>query len=480
MKITGGKTWAILLDNLLGVHDPDYYSVFFRSTNNELETNLWPAAKKMYHKFLFRDVEGNDPIGRAHINEQKMVITFPSGAKSKFSYLEYDKHADAWYGAELCKIYIDELQMHSEYAFHVLRSRNRSMAKVPKGMRFTLNPDPSHWMFEWIEPFLMDDGSGYPDKDNAGRTRYYLIIQGSLYTSWDKQELIERFDKTPQTYTYIPATLTDNTMLQEIDPDYYHQLDSLPETKRKQLLEGCWASSEDNGVYFKREWLNKADNLPEGKLITARGYDLAGSVPSLNYKCPDFTVGIKMSKDSEDNYYIWGDYIPSFRNEGSKIEGRIWRTTGDRDRLMAKQAEHDGADTIIVLPEDSGSAGKEAFESKVRYFYERGFSVKKDVAVSTQKKLTKADPFFTACELGDVYILEHTFNIETLTWLYQELERFIGERSGNSVNSKDDAVDACATVFNYLRNSKIYKTPNFGNLSKYKTLASDLLASRRL
>lgn len=475
----GGKTWSILLDNLLGVHDPDYYSVFFRSTNNELETNLWPAAKKMYHKFLFKDEEGKQPIGKAHINEQKMVITFPSGAKSKFSYLEYDKHADSWYGAELCKIYIDELQMHSEYAFHVLRSRNRSVAKVAKGMRFTLNPDPTHWMFEWIEPFLKDDGSGFPNPDNSARVRYYLIISGKLHTSWDKQELIDRFGKNPQTYTYIPATLKDNTILQEIDPDYYSMLDSLPEDKRDQLLLGCWKDNGDRGVYWKREWLQKADNLPEGRLLTARGYDLAGSEPSLNYKCPDFTVGIKMSKDEEGRFYIWGDYIPSFKNEDSNIEGRVWRNIGERDKLIADQAAHDGA-IPIILPQDAGSAGKEAFENKVKYFMELGVVVKKDNATMTQKKLTKAEPFFQACQHEMVYILEHTFNIETLDWLYGELERFVGERSGNSVNSKDDAVDACATVFNYLAQSKVYRTPVIPNLSKYKTLSSELLTSRGL
>lgn len=34
-------------------------------------------------------------IGKAHINFQKHVITFPKGSKSTFTYLEYDKHADS-------------------------------------------------------------------------------------------------------------------------------------------------------------------------------------------------------------------------------------------------------------------------------------------------------------------------------------------------------------------------------------------------
>ena len=471
----GGKTWAILLDNLLGVHDPDYLSVFFRSTNNELETNLWPAAKKMYHEFLFRDVECKQPIGKAHINEQTKTITFPSGAQSKFSYMQYDKDADRWYGSELCKVYIDELQMHSEYAFTVLRSRNRSVAKVPKGMRFTLNPDPNHWMFEWIEPFLLTDGSGLPNTEYAGKVRYFIIIDGKLISSWDKEELIDLHGKNPQTYTYIPATLKDNTVLQELDPEYYDVLDAMPTEKRNALLLGAWLDSADSGVYWKREWLKQAHILPPNITQTVRAYDLAGSIPTPNYRSPDYTVSIKMSKCSEGNYYMTGDYVPSFTDEGTKILGRMRRTYSDRDEIILEQAQHDGADIHLVLPEDTASAGKEVFASKVEYFLKHGFIVKKDVAVSNHKKLTKAEPFFQACGIGKVFILENTFTPETLAWLYGELERFVGERSGNSSTSKDDAVDMCATAYNYLARTKTVTLPNFTKI-KSKTMAASLLS----
>lgn len=36
----GGKTWSILTDNLQGVHDPAYFSVFFRTTTTEIEKGL--------------------------------------------------------------------------------------------------------------------------------------------------------------------------------------------------------------------------------------------------------------------------------------------------------------------------------------------------------------------------------------------------------------------------------------------------------
>ena len=47
----------------------------------------------MYTPYL---VDGNGKfIGQAKINEQQKTITFPSGARTTFSYLSNDKDADA-------------------------------------------------------------------------------------------------------------------------------------------------------------------------------------------------------------------------------------------------------------------------------------------------------------------------------------------------------------------------------------------------
>jgi hypothetical protein len=310
---------------LFGVHDPDYYSAFFRKTTTELETNLWPEAKKMYLPLL-KD-ENDNWIGQSHINEQNKVITFPSGARSKFSYLEYDKHADSWYGAELGKIYVDEFQMFSEYAFDVLRSRNRSRANVTKGMRFTLNPDPTHFMYEWVKPFLDEEGE-FPVPDLGGRTRYYVIKEGVLHTDWDKGKLKEKTGKNPQTYTYVPAKLEDNKVLMEMDPEYFDNLDSLGEAKRNQLLLGSWKIiNEESGLYFKREWLKKASHVPIGAKW-ARGWDTAATKVEEGTKLsfePDHTVGVRMARCRDGYYYICG-------------MNRFQDAPGSRDKRMILQS----------------------------------------------------------------------------------------------------------------------------------------------
>ena len=90
----GGKTFAALLDNLQGVHDPDYISIFFRSTTTEINKGLWLEAKKLYMPLLTVDGTRNGKfLGQARINEKDHAITFPSGATTFFGYLERDDHA---------------------------------------------------------------------------------------------------------------------------------------------------------------------------------------------------------------------------------------------------------------------------------------------------------------------------------------------------------------------------------------------------
>lgn len=422
---------------------------------------MWLAAKKIYNDFLFN--EDGSPIGKAHINEQSKIITFPSGAKSKFSYCQYDKDADMHYGLDYAKIYIDEFQQHSEYVFNILRSRNRSVAKVLKGMRFTLNPDATHFCFEWIKPFVDDEG--FPVKELSGKTRYFLIVNGKLYTDWDKHPLIDMFPpdakgrkKEPQTYTYIPSTLEDNEVLQELDPTYYEVLDSMPERQRKQLLLGCWSTDTDSGMYFNRKWLKRATHVPLG-CKTVRGWDLGNGVdePERNLY-PDFSAHVKMSKSTEGEYYIHGC-------------GRFKKRAGSRDEDILALCKDDGVDTVCVVPQDGGAAGKQVCEDFVRKLSKNGFTGAKDSAPQNANKLKKFEAFSIAAEQGLVYIVESSFDKAELENWYTELETFKGDKSTRT--KKDDYPDATSIAFNYLNKKLVlpeFTLPQINHRTKMASL----------
>ncbi len=454
----GGKTFAALVDNLQGVHDPHYFSVFFRTTTTEIDKGLWPEAKMMYEPYL-KDDKGNF-LGKAHISEKTKTITFPSGARTALAYLELEKHADAWYGSEICKIYFEEFQYRSYYQFDVLRSRNRSKAKVKCGIRCTLNPDPTHFSLEFVELFL--DQDFLPDKNLAGKTAYFVIINDILHTSWDADELRDKFGKNPQTYTYIPATVDDNKYL---DESYRDRLDSLSEKKRKQLLLGCWEPVEDSGMYFQQSFFRKATHVPlEAK--TVRAWDTAGTAPEEGQeynKRADWTVGIKMSKTREGDYYIHG--MERFQDRA-----------GPRDRRIISTGHRDGSDVDIVMAADAGAAGKFQFEQFSKEATEEGLLCKKDPMPVTRSKLARSEPFSAACQNGYIYIVESTFTVQELKAFYRELELFDGERSSASKGKWDDIVDACASAFNFLAAARVVRIVT-RNQKQVDTLAKGVLTN---
>lgn len=439
----GGKTWASLVDNLQGVHDPAYFSVFFRTTTVEVDKGLWPEAKLMYMPYLL-DNRGKLK-GKAHISEKTKTITFPSGARTAFTYLDSDKSADSWYGSELTKIYFEEAQFRSPYQFEVLKSRNRSRAKVNKGIRCTLNPSPESFIFEWVEPFLDDDK--YPIPELSGKTRYYTQLDGRLITSWDADEIREKTGKEPETYTYIPATLSDNKKLEELDPTYRNKLDALPEAKRKQLLLGCWASTDEDGLYFKREYLKRATHVPLGS-IYCRAWDLAASAGDTpNTQGCDATQGMLMARCPNGYYYLCG----------SK---RFRKRAGERDHEILQTAKQDGNDVFVVIPKDSGAGGAAQFEYLSKLLVENGVKVRKDDSVATASKLKKAAPFFSACELGLVYIVPNSFETQELELCLRELEIFDGVTRSTRLRH-DETVDTCASGFLFLNKKKVYTVPQY-------------------
>lgn len=295
------------------------------------------------------------------------------------------------------------------------------MASVRKGIRCTLNPDNLSFIYKYVQPFL--DSDDFPIRELSGKRRWYVMVDGELYTSWDRQELIDTYGKEPESYTYIPAVLADNDALMKMDPSYRNKLDSLPEAKRKQLLLGCWQAVESTGIFFKREYLKKASSIPLN-CMTARGYDLASTTDDTpNTKGCDRTASILMSK-SKDGYY----YILSGTGFRKKV--------GDRDNAIIQQGKQDGDDVHIVIPKDNGAGGASAFEYLSKAITSEGLIVKKDVASSTASKLKKCEPFFGACQNGLVFIVESGWDRQELEMFYRECEIFDGVTKSTRMRHK--------------------------------------------
>lgn len=314
-----------------------------------------------------------------------------------------------------------------------------------------MNPDPESWVKDWIEPFLDEDG--YPIPELSGKVRYFIYFDGELFTSWSYEDLKKNFPtEKPLTYTFVPSLLSDNKILLETNPDYAATLAANTKAERAALLSGCWKYQLNDGSYFNRDWLIKADKVPD-RAVPARAWDKASSVPSDTNKYPDYTATTKMYKDTDGIYYIVGDALPELHDE-VEISSRFRKLPGERDALITKQAREDGLECTVVFSKDPGQAGETEYQQSAKKLIEAGMVVRPDPMPSNKTKITRFSPFSSACQNGLVrYVPSSWPNQASMEHFFKELETFNGEPS--SARRKDDLADSTASVFNFLAQEQV-------------------------
>lgn len=457
------KSFTGLMHPLQYINDPNFNGVCFRRVTRQL-SGLWDESKKLYQHFKTR------------VREQALQHIFPSGAKLSFSHMEHTKNRFDHQGLQYSYVFFDELTHFEEVQFTYLLSRLRSDAQNDSYCFASCNPDCDSWVLKWVEWWL--DEEGYPDPKKRGVKRFYTIIDDQPVFADSAEELKEKYpdffriynpvtkdyvEIEPASITFIGGTIFDNPALIKKEPQYLAKLNALPRIEKARLLHGNWYAREEGSSYFVREWLPEVDSVPAGA-IYCRGWDKAGSVPSETYRYPDYTASIKLAKDRDGIIYILGDFHQNAKDKGSDVYGRFRRLAGERDKLILEQSQLDGTDCIIVMAKDSGQAGQSEYQASAKKLMQEGFVVKPDPMANNKGKLTKGQPFTSACQNGLVRIVPSSFpNKATLDAFLGELEKFDGERS--TATKKDDWWDSIATAFNYIsreRNIPSFKLSDVG------------------
>jgi predicted phage terminase large subunit-like protein len=408
----GGKTYALLLDFLRHFNNKEAGAVCFRRTSNQVrnEGGLWDTSKKIY------SLLGAEP------KESSLTWVFPAGCKLKFSHLEYNKNVMDWQGAQIPIIYFDELTHFTEKQFWYMLSRNRSVSGVKPYIRATTNPSAKSWVKKLVEWYIGDDG--LPIKERAGVKRYFIRDDNKLVWSTDKKELEENYPGgIPKSFTFIPSKLSDNRILCKTDPSYLANLKALSKVERLQLLDGNWNIEESAGIYFKKSYFEEVNATPPLTNIV-RCWDRAASEFKDGDKGdPDFTVGLKLGVDKNNQFYIL-DIIRE-RYSALKVE-----------QLILNTAKQDGVSCIVKGFQDPGGAGKNEIENFIRML--SGFQI--EVEKINVDKQTASKPSSAQAEAGNIKILKSCRNKENF---YIEAENFPEGRH-------DDIIDAFTGAFNYL------------------------------
>lgn len=165
--------------------------------------------------------------GVAPYNRQEKVFKFPNGSRLKLGYCANETDVLQYQGQAYDVIGLEEATMFTEFQFNCLRESNRSSGLMSEKFapRMYLTCNPGGVGHHWVKRLFVD--KKYKDKER------------------------------PEDYTFIPASVYDNAVFMERDPDYVAQLESLPEKRRKMMLLGEWDVAE--GAFFE-EFVDDPDH----------------------------------------------------------------------------------------------------------------------------------------------------------------------------------------------------------------------------
>lgn len=215
----GGKTDGMIGKNAIKAdrYGKDQKAIFFRRELPQLEAAI-DRCKDIYL-----------PLGW-NWAEQKKTFTSPKGSTLKFRPLERDSDAEKYQGHDYTDVYFEELTNYpNPKPFNKLRGTLRSGAGVPCQIHATGNPGgPGH---NWVK-------QRYIDPNPNG----YEIFRETFKNPFDgSEQTVER--------VFIPARLSDNSLLLQSDPMYVARLHQTggPELVRA-WLEGDWSIVE--GAFF--------------------------------------------------------------------------------------------------------------------------------------------------------------------------------------------------------------------------------------
>ena len=385
----GGKTESLIVCPVRWISEPSFRGLILRRTFPELERSIIDRSHQIY------------PALGGRYHETKKFWRFPSGARIYFGHLELERDVLAFQSAEFSYIAFDEATHFSENQYRYLLSRSRSSKSLPIRIRAATNPGgPGHaWVFKRWAPWL-DPKSEV--RAQPGETLHYVNDD-------EGEHWVEKSAPGALTRTFIPARVTDNPYLAKNDPGYISRLMGLDPVTRKQLRDGNWLVVPARGEVFHRTWWKYLPVSPAEYILRIRRWDLAATEDG-----GDWTVGLRMLITADGRFVI--DHMVRFQGSPHQVESAVHGV-----------AQTDGKQTIVVLPQDPGQAGKAQCASFARLL--AGWPV--EFVSQNVDKVSASRPASAQCEAGNIVLVPGAWDVDGLI---AEAEQF-------PEGSFDDIVD---------------------------------------
>ena len=191
----GGKSWAGRRKAvMLCMNYDSLKGVLLRRTMPELRNNHIIPLRQELH-------------GYAKYNQDERSFLFPNGSRLLLGYCDNEGDLLQYQGQEF---------------------------------DFIIYEEATHFPEEWIT--FINTALRTTRTDFEPRV-YYTTNPGGVGHEFIKRIFIDKNYKDtekPEDYVFIQASVYDNKVLMEANPDYINMLKALPEHKRKAHLDGCW------------------------------------------------------------------------------------------------------------------------------------------------------------------------------------------------------------------------------------------------
>lgn len=352
----GGKTDALIMAALQFADVPGYAAAIFRRTKVEHEQPEAPLARA---KLWFAPAIA---AGRCRFDGKASFYFHTRDGEAPsvlhFGYLANEQDRTRYVGAAFQFIGVDEITWWSESNYRWLFSRCRGpktwRGVVPNRVRATGNPGgPGH---RWVKARFVEKakhvttGRDLREDLDARRRRGVPLVSPRVYESppsEDAVKLAAEFGLKAQGAFYVPAFATDNPHLDLYD--YRSKLMKQSPVEREWLEWGNW-DAEATGGFFRPEHFEVVDALPPCD-SWIRGWDFAATEMTAGTD-PDWTAGVKIGKHTPPTGVAGG-----FRLMVGDVV-RFREEPGVTTRRTVATVQADGHDTLQVLEQEGGSAGK--------------------------------------------------------------------------------------------------------------------------
>ncbi len=447
-SVAGGKTFALLMETLRGLHVPGFRAIFLRRLESSLTKPgaLWDESIRFYERLNEGRRSKKFWLGERQ-NPTKRHL-FSTGAQVHFGHLKDEGTAKNFRGAQVGLICFDQLEEHREADYWELTSRGRNDAGYPLLVRASVNPaapeDPGGWIHQFIDWYLDDDG--YAREDRDGVVRWFVRNKKTNKLQWfaSRDEAsawvvqnepgisVTEAEDRPLSFTFIRSSVYDNKILLEGNSRYLAALNGLPLVLREQLLKGNWKITQEAGKVWCSDWWQRVrrDQLPDD-LVYCRSWDAAYTPGD-----GDWTAGVLMgySESAEaagkPAYYVV-DVI------------RVQVGWAERRKIYREAAEADGHNCTIWLWEDLGKIGEEVAEQMALDAL-AGYPV--ESGRPTGRKYTNWIPSLTQLEAGNMAVVEADWT--------DDFVRRLHALTGTRPVEVDDEADAIAGAMRVLTDGR--------------------------